>query len=797
MTDFESGRQALERLIEEFGDLTSVNESDTRLKLINTILFEVLGWSLRDSVTERHGPDGYSDYECGRPARLLVEAKKTGISFELPAGWERPTVQLEMLCRESAGVSAAIEQAMNYCLTRGIPYGSVLNGHQVIAFVGSRKDGVPPLKGRALVFSSLPDMLARFHELWDALSPAGSAESNLDRILNADVLPLPPDKLAQRLIDYPGHKNRNPTAAEMQILGGIFLEDLAKEPVLQEKFLEETYCKSGAFSQYALVSKDLLKSRYSQFFEKAAGVTASPATTKKGLSHEIVANIGAAAVSRRPILLVGDVGVGKTMFIRRLIKVDAKEELSRAVVLYLDFGSKPSVADDLNSYVASEIERQLREITGINIHEDGFVRGVYNLRMEEFSKGIFGRLRDMNPTAYTLKEIEFLSGLISNREEHLKASLEHVSKAQKRQIVIFLDNVDQRPIEFQEQVFLISQTMASEWPITAFLALRPETFSESKVRGFIAAYQPRVFTIDPPRVDQVLVKRLDFALASLRNKGIVDSLPFGAGFSSTKLLDYMQMLRDALDRGDELVEMIDNMSSGNVRAALGFLTSFVGSGHVDSKKILEAVEKYGQYRLPLHEFLRAVILGDNEYYDPANSPFVNVFDISSNSAQEHFLLPALVSYVERQGQVGGSEGYVEKDQLYRVLQEAGYHPNQIRVALGRCMDKGLVTTPVRLRGEAGSRLCVTAAGVYTVKKLPDMFAYIDAVIVDVPITDSEIRLKIVDAKMLDSRLERASLFLDYLDLCWLPIASRLSRIYEWGPHAAACRADISRVRSRL
>ncbi|WP_141233617.1 hypothetical protein [Lysobacter antibioticus] len=797
MADFESGRLALDRMISEFGALTEINESDTRLKLINALLFEVLGWSLRDSVTERHGPDGYSDYECGNPVRLLVEAKKTEVAFELPAGWERATAPIELLCRENSGIKAAIEQAMNYCLTRGIPYGAVINGHQVIAFVGSRKDAVPPLKGRALVFSSLNDMSERFSELWDALSPAGTAESSLDRVLNADVLPLPPEKLAQRLIDYPGHKNRNPTSAEMQILGGIFLEDLAKEPALEERFLEETYCKSGALSQYALVSKDLLKSRYSQFFEKEAGVTASPATTKKGLSPDVIANIGAAAVSRRPILLVGDIGVGKSMFIRRLIKVDAKDELSRAIVLYIDFGSKPSVAEDLGSYVAHEIVRQIRVNTGLDVYEDSFVRGVYNRRLEDFSRGIFGALKKIDSTAYLIKEIEFLSELVSNRDEHLKEVLSHISKGQKRQIVIFLDNVDQRPIEFQEQVFLISQTMASEWPLTAFLALRPETFSESKVRGFIAAYQPRVFTIDPPRVDQVLVKRLDFALESLRDKGIVNSLPFGAEFSSSKLLDYMQMIRDALHRGDALVEMIDNMCSGNVRDALGFLTSFVGSGHVDSKKILDAVEKYGQYRLPLHEFLRAVILGDHEYYDPSESPFVNIFDISSNSPDEHFLLSALVSFVDRQGQVGGSEGYVEKDQVYRALQEAGYHPNQIRVALGRCMDKGLVTTPVRLRGGAGSRLCVSAAGVYTIKRLPDMLAYVDAVIVDVPITDSMFRGRILDAKSMDERLERADIFLNYLDQCWSSVAPRLNRIYEWVPHATACRADIARIRTRL
>jgi hypothetical protein len=797
MGDFESAVRTLELIAAQDPLPLDINESDTRLRLVNRILFEVLMWDPGETATERFVRDGYSDYECGKPPQLLVEAKRLGIAFELPAGWNRPTAPIELLLREDKQIGDAIKQAMNYCHARGIPYGAVSNGTQIICFVANRKDGVPPLDGRALVFSSLADMQSRFREFWNALSPAGISEAHLDRILSADVLPLPPGKLSQRIVGYPGHKNRSPTSVEMQILGGIFLEDLAREPALEEQFLLETYCKSGALSQYALVSKDLLKSRYSQVFEQASGVSAMPAMGKKGLSPEVLAGIGAAAISRRPILLVGDVGVGKSMFIRHLIKVDAKDELSRAMVFYIDFGSKPSLIDELRPFVAGEMERQLRLAAGIDIHEDGFVRGVYNVRIDQFSKGIHGRLQEMDPNAYVKAEIAFLEELTRDREEHLKASLSHFSKGQRRQIVIFMDNVDQRPISFQEQVFLIAQTMASEWPLTAFLALRPETFSESRARGYLAAYQPRVFTIDPPRIDQVLVKRLDFAISSLKAHGLAGMLPFGTDVSSSSLLDYMTMLRDALEHSGPIIEMIDNMCAGNVRAALDFLMSFVGSGHVDAKRILDSLQEKGRYVLQFHDFLRAVLLGDGEYYDPASSPFVDIFDISSFRADEHFLVPVMVSYIERQGQLGGAEGYVERDQLYRAMVEAGFHSNQIRAALDRCLDKGLIASPVRLSGGAANRLRVTTAGAYTVKRLPSMMVYVDAIVVDVPITDVDARTAVRDVRLLDDHLDRAEIFLGYLDKCWAIAAARLGKFYDWPAIAGTCRSDISTIRQKL
>ena len=42
---------------------------------------------------------------------------------------------------------------------------------------------------------------------------------------------------------------------------------------------------------------------------------------------------------QRPILLVGDIGAGKTTFIWHLIKVSAKEILRDAVLLYVDLGA--------------------------------------------------------------------------------------------------------------------------------------------------------------------------------------------------------------------------------------------------------------------------------------------------------------------------------------------------------------------------------------------------------------------------------------------------------------------------
>ena len=518
--NYEDGLAALERLIvdaEPVGD--DANEATVRFRIIDSLITEVLGWQKGVVQVERYERGDFTDYECGSPTELIIEAKRASNHFLVPAGFVERTCKLSTLCESSREVEVAIEQAMGYCKERNVPYGAICNGKQIAFFVGARTDAVSSMSGRAVLFLSLEDMRARFAELWSIASPAGLAEGNLGRLLKGTSLAPPPLKLSARIPDYPGHKNRNPIATELQILGGLFIEDLANTPEIEEEFLKETYCHSGALSQYALVSKELLRTRYTTFFEKEAGVSVSPATNKKGTSTELTADIFAASLSRRPILLVGDVGVGKSTFIRNFIKVEAKDELRTALVLYIDFGSKPAVAEDLRSYAVSEIVRQLRESYDVDIDDRQFVRGVHNQRIQSFGKGIYSDLKDVDPAEFKKREVEFIAGLVADREEHLKLSLEHASKGQQRQIVVFLDNVDQRSPLFQEEVFLMAHAFATNWPVTAFVALRPETFSLSRARGTLAAYQPRVFTIEPPRVDLVVQKRMQFALKQLRESG--------------------------------------------------------------------------------------------------------------------------------------------------------------------------------------------------------------------------------------------------------------------------------------
>jgi GTPase SAR1 family protein len=474
-------------------------------------------------------------------------------------------------------------------------------------------------------------------------------------------------------------------------------------------------------------------SRYTKFLEGELNEKIESVTQKHGLNENFKRDVLTAGITRRPIILIGDVGVGKTMFIKHFIYVEARNELANEIVIYLDFGTRPAFFMDLDKYVIDEIIQQLFDKYNIDIYEKKFVRGIYNLEIERFRRGIYSDYIENNIGQYNEKEIAFLEELIKDSEKHLLKSLNHIVKGRNKQIVVFLDNVDQRPFDFQEKVFLISHSLAETWPVVSFVSLRPDTFTKSKATGVLAAYQPRVFTIDPPRVDKVTKKRLDYALNKLKSMGIISDAHSAIRFDLDKLEKYIEMLIRALEKTSDIIEFIDNMSNGNLRKVIEYIGIFVGSAHVDSTKIFDIIDREGSYQLPIHEFLRALIYKDNEYYNPDDSVFINVFDISSNDPKEHFVILIVLSIIYKTGKKNLNEGYVEKSEIYNVLQKLGYKENEIQNALSLCLKESLIASPSYDAPTSSSYMRILPAGAYVLLKLSCMFTYVDAIIVDTPI----------------------------------------------------------------
>jgi GTPase SAR1 family protein len=801
----DKGRSALKQLTAEIERREpNWNEAETRFQFIDPLLTKCLGWPRPMIHVERALERKYTDYELGEPRAAIWEAKREGIYFDLPANPSRnPIVSLASIMQSSAEANSAVRQAQSYCSDRGVQYAVICNGHQLIAFLATRWDGVSPFDGKCLVFDGYLNMISEFPLLWQNLSPEGVGEKRLSRLLVKGEVEGIPRKLSNYVSNYHYYRYRNDSQTTLRTLAELLIEDVPNTPDLEEQFYNECYCESGALSQYALVSKSILNARYAALFpaDEQGPVVQRLKPSRKEIAIDPSTISG--ALTRRPFVILGDVGVGKTSFLKNLIFKVAREEFGRAIYIYLDLGSQAALEEHLEDFVREEFQKQLLNRYQIDIQNRDFVRGVYNQDILRFRQGVYGDLFEVDRTQYEAELRKLLASKIDDQGRHLTESIRHLVNGESRQVILIIDNADQRNVKIQQDAFIIAQSFSSETDSIVFIAIRPQTFYRSRRSGSMSAYQQKVFAISPPRIDSVLDKRLGFAL-----KISEGTLPF-EGLSSFSmhtptLSTYIKTLLYSVRKNKELTELLSNITGGNIRAVIELVRSFIGSPNVDSDKIIRLVEKGENYIIPVHEFSKSALLGEYSHFHEDSSIALNVYDIRHPDKREHFLILLIVAYLNYDEKHRDNDGFVRSDRIFTELQNNSFTKDQIDAAIRRATNKKLIETTQRvtfdeqysdLFSDLPGAFRITTVGAYHLKKWASSFAYLDAMVFDTPVFDdqiNEVLLSDPGSFEISKRYERAIAFRGYLTACWHEAGVAVP-YFEWNDIVKAGQSSFKAV----
>ncbi|MEZ8061034.1 P-loop NTPase fold protein [Vibrio splendidus] len=755
------------------GDINP-NEASTRFHIIDNVI-RCLGWDDKDFVVENFEQGEYSDYEMGHPRSLIIEAKKSGIHFELPVNPNKKVIQcLSSITKTSKAAKEALEQVQKYCSDRGVKNAVITNGKQYIAFVATRDDGVSPFKGKCLVFSSLTHLKDNFSLAWQALSPDGILDFYLQRTLKNGDIHIP-KKLSASLTYYPKYRTNTDLHSTLKTLSDLLIQDIFESEEQEESFIHNCYCESGALSKHSLLSKNILNARYSSIFDKneAQVQTADVRSKGKKFDEEILLE----ALNKRPIVLLGDVGVGKTSFIKNLRYSSAYEEFNKSIFINIDLGSSATLTNNLNEYVVDQVKTQLLENYNVDIQSMEYTNGVYSKEIQRFASSIYGSLKDTDPNEYEKEKLKMLLSHVKNEPEHLRKSISYASKKLKRQIIIVLDNADQRDFNTQQDAFLISQELAKKWDAIVFVSVRPKTFFRSKKSGALSAYPNKIFTIKPPRIENVIKKRLLYATKVA--KGTISNEEFHNFLvRSDNLVTFLKSLVHSLDENKDLAELITNITGGNVRLAIEIVKGFIGSSNVDVDKIIADTEANDDpYFIKLHEFSRSVLLGELMHYSDETSISMNIFDINTHDQREHFLSSLIISYLNRNSNKD-KDGFTSYRNLIIEMQNIGFHVEQIECSLEKLINKKLVETNKRYTYEEDEStmsdskpelLRCTSSGIYHVNRWSPTFVYMDAIAHDTPIFDPQVfdeLLPEIESIQILERNKRSRLIKKYLLACW-------------------------------
>lgn len=759
--------------------LNDANEAATRLKVINRILREVLGWLDEDISPEEHitedGATTYADYILKTAnAAIVVEAKKAGATFATGTGNRRIKLSNGFLQSE---LGAAIVQARDYARKFSIDFAVATNGATWAIFPAQRHDQVRFHESTALVFWTLDDALHdSYQEFFDLLSRdsviSGSLETNL---LGRTQNQVENRKLGSFFSTNPRQNLSNPIfpIIEHEVLTA-FSDSVVD---LDDESFERCYVATPETIKF----DHKIRMHVSRRDPVVSGSFLRPMKSRD--ADTLFGKVQASASSRTKslaILLLGTVGAGKTTFLHYMRKVRLKEVFvqggARAYPhwLHLDFllASPSETGTDF-------IYRSLREY----INQDSFlsdfekcIRHAYADEIRALRTGPLAMLANSEE-----KLNERISDLIFSDYQAIRPYVDHIIRYATGHTAFFLaiDNVDQLENEDgQSRLFTEALSIARSLSLNLVLSLRQSTFAKHRNSPSIDAFDFEAVQIDPPRIASVLSKR--FALVKHLATGKRGD--FVAENGARVHVDDASQIVDLLQGsvlGTEIGARIEVLATEDVRLALRMTREFLERGYTNPGRAIEYHRTTGQYVLPRHEAFRAIILGTRTVYCEDFSPIGNPFDsrLSVNQAQllRLFVLSGIVAYATESG-----FRFIDGATICENMRKVGFGDvYTARILNDLCKHRFLFTAN---HGEAtvASSFVPSRLGGYIVRELLANFTFVENMMFDTYVADPKVWQDLREfshrieaerdtVKRLRFRVQRAEQFYEYMHSCLSPL----------------------------
>lgn len=730
--------EAVSRIYTEFGRFVQmhgeVSEADTRAKVIERIIREALAWpepAIRREEPIVHGFLDYTLTQAGRPA-LVVEAKRAGKTFEVPANYGRThRYKLNGAIRSERELYRAIEQAQTYCVERAVTDAVVTNGYAWIVYRALRKD-LPWREGYALVFPSARYILDNFTQFWNLLSYDAIAVGSLDRAL-ASGLGVP--KAQFRVLSYyrPADADaplaRNSLHTPLHAFVETVFRDIAEPD--QEEQLRLCYVRDQSVETIDHDLKTVIRDSMPQFAREDGALPLVPGPNDAGFLGVEVSR--AARLDDGSVFLVlGGIGSGKTTLLKRFFNFVGKDSLEgRAIWFYLDLRAAPVDPLDIEDFVAQQILDQLRTRYGnLGLETRENLKQAYAAEIGALDTAILGA-ESLSGADYERRLSRYLEKWRDNVFDYARHLLVYARSSTG--VVLCIDNVDQWPADYQAVVFLMAQRIAQQMKAVTIVALREESYYVARIQKVWTAYNNRKFHISSPSFRTLIELRMQYLnwvlrlpleerKAKLRTRDPGDDVAIGRFF---------RIISNSIFKENRnIVRFIEALAYGNMRDALDMFSMFLYSGAIDVDKMLAIYSREGGYTVPFHEFAKAIMLGERAHYRESSSRIINIFDRGPEGLSSHFTAMRLLKALLENTQTSSPEGrgFVPVADVIRMFADVFGDEQDVIYQANRLLRARLLQVDTRSDSIDGARfLRATSGGWYYARYLCNKFAYLDLV----------------------------------------------------------------------
>ncbi len=671
---------------------TVITEQDTRLKVIDPILTQVLGWPLGEISTEDKAGNGFVDYKLtvNGFARLILEAKRDGKDLGIERQSSGRAFKLNGPVFSSPDVKQGIEQATKYCGQKNSELACVSNGREWVVFRGSRLgDGQDTMEGVAFVFSSLAAVTDSFKLFFDLLSYDSISKFQYRAYFQeAEGKPIRRFEFKRPLRSPESRKllMHDRLSGDLDRVMTTFFRRLSgdNDPDLLTECFVVTRESEIADRTLARISEDLAGRIRDLDTQDADELTELIQRVKKTQRNEFV-------------LLIGTKGAGKSTFIDRFFKNVLPERILRdCIICKVNLGDNEGDENALFEWLNQRLLETLEN--AIFGNENPTFRDIQGMFFDDYRRWSKGTLRHLYERDRDGFRIEFGKHVERRREErpneYIQRLLSHIGTIRKKLPCIIFDNADHFTIEFQEKVFQYARSLYERVLCLVIMPITDRTSWHMSREDALRSFENETLFLPTPSPKRVLERRITFIENKIREEKKEPGRRYFVGrgihLSLEDLGKFSSVLQSVFLKTGSVSRWIGSLANGDIRQCLELAKEVSTSPHIGVEELLKLYVDESSFYTPVWKIRNAIIKGKYDIFPAGDNRFVqNIYWLDDETESSPLLGLRLLHLLRDRRRSGKGDNFITVNQTLEYFRAMQIEPAIIMAWLNRMLEAGL------------------------------------------------------------------------------------------------------------
>jgi len=411
-------------------------------------------------------------------------------------------------------------------------------------------------------------------------------------------------------------------------------------------------------------------------------------------------------ITGRVQLIVGAVGSGKTLFIRRFFKRMLPDDLRKKTIwAFLNFNTEVKDAQELRDTVLTQFLQSFRELNEIDLDDNDEIEKLFSHEIAAFERGpAKNLLKSGNDQQYHQQRYFRIKELTDDKEKVVGAISRHYAGERRIGLVVVFDNVDKRSRDVQLAIFEAAQWFKELTRALVIVNMRDTTFEahrdEKPLDAFINAVN---FYIRAPRFALMIRSRLEIVLENIASAEEVSklqkfTLESGAQvvYQSNRLGQYMMSIYASLfdRRASQMGAALESLAAKNARSALGMFADIIASPHIPTSQMSSTAAASSVARIEEDRLVRALMRGRYRIFNNRAKYIRNILSPVQNAKRpSNFLYADILEFLIRNRKVKidfSVEGYASGKTIMARMGQLGYDEDDAFASLKQLAEWNLI-----------------------------------------------------------------------------------------------------------